>query len=122
MRSRAKPPGVFRILSLGESTTFGDKLEATENYSYRLEELLNADPTLGRRVEVWNCGIPAYSTYQSLRWLELDGLGFQPDLVLFYHEINDFLPTHHRTGDRPARSGWGAPIASSARRDAASAR
>jgi hypothetical protein len=101
-RTREKPPGVFRILSLGESTTFGDKLDATESYSFRLEEILNADPSLGRRVEVWNCGIPSYSTYQSLRWLELDGLGFQPDLVLFYHEINDFLPTHHRTGDGQA--------------------
>jgi hypothetical protein len=98
-RTREKPPGVFRILSLGESTTFGDKLDATESYSYRLEEILNADPSLGRPVEVWNCGIPAYSTYQSLRWLQLDGLGFQPDLVLFYHEINDFLPTYYRTGD-----------------------
>ena len=101
-RTREKPPGVFRILSLGESTTFGDKLEASESYSYRLEEILNADRGLGRRVEVWNCGIPSYSTYQSLRWLELDGLGFQPDLVLFYHEINDFLPTFHRTGDGQA--------------------
>jgi hypothetical protein len=98
-RTREKPPGVFRILSLGESTTFGDKLEQSESYSYRLEELLNADASLGRRVEVWNCGIPSYTTYQSLRWLERDGLGFQPDLVLFYHEINDFLPTYHRTGD-----------------------
>jgi hypothetical protein len=101
-RAREKPPGVFRILSLGESTTFGDKLEQTENYSYRLEDRLNADPGLGRRVEVWNCGIPSYSSYQSLRWLELDGLGFQPDLVLFYHEMNDFLPTFHRTGDGQA--------------------
>jgi len=101
-RTREKPPGVFRILSLGESTTFGDKLEMAENYSYRLEDLLNAGGALGRRVEVWNCGIPSYSTYQSLRWLELDGLGFQPDLVLFYHEINDFLPTFHRTGDGQA--------------------
>jgi hypothetical protein len=90
---------VFRILSLGESTTFGDKLEATENYSYLLEELLNADPTLGRRVEVWNCGVCSYTSYQSVKWLERDGLSFRPDMVLFFHEMNDFLPTYHRTGD-----------------------
>src|SRR5262245_5960375 len=42
-RSVAKPPGVFRILSLGESTTFGDQIDATQTYSYLLEEMLNAD-------------------------------------------------------------------------------
>ncbi len=97
-RKKEKPPGVFRILSLGESTTFGYGLEATESYSYLLEQLLNADG-VGRPVEVWNCGICSYTTYQSVKWLERDGLSFQPDLVLFFHEINDFLPTYHRTGD-----------------------
>ena len=99
-RTREKPPGVFRILSLGESTTFGAELEATQTYSYLLEELLNADG--GRRVEVWNCGICSYTTYQSLKWLERDGLSFQPDLVIFFHEMNDFLPTYHRTGEGQA--------------------
>jgi hypothetical protein len=98
-RTREKPPGVFRILSLGESTTFGDQLEASETYSHRLEQILNADASLGRPVEVWNCGVCSYTTYQSVKWLERDGLSFQPDLVLFYHEMNDFLPTYHRTGD-----------------------
>jgi hypothetical protein len=101
-RTREKPPGVFRILSLGESTTFGEDLEENETYSYLLEQRLNADPSLGRKVEVWNCGVCSYTTYQSLRWLERDGLSFQPDMVLFYHEINDFLPTYHRTGDGQA--------------------
>ena len=101
-RSREKPPGVFRILSLGESTTFGDQIDAAQTYSARLEALLGADPTLGRTVEVWNCGICSYTSYQSLRWLEREGLAFQPDLVLFYHEINDFLPTYYRTGDGQA--------------------
>ena len=102
VRTREKPRGVFRILSLGESTTFGDRLEATETYSYLLEQLLNADETLGRRVEVWNCGICSYTSYQSVKWLERDGLAFQPDLVLFFHEMNDFLPTYHRVGDGQA--------------------
>ncbi|HEY8155874.1 MAG TPA: hypothetical protein VII72_17220 [Myxococcota bacterium] len=101
-RTREKPAGVFRILSLGESTTFGENLEATETYSFLLEQLLEADGTLGRGVEVWNCGICSYTTYQSVKWLERDGLSFQPDLVLFYHEMNDFLPTYHRTGDGQA--------------------
>lgn len=101
-RAREKPPGVFRILSLGESTTFGDQIDASQTYSHLLEELLNADPSLARPVEVWNCGICSWTSYQSVRWLERDGLAFQPDLVLFYHEINDFLPTYYRSGDGQA--------------------
>jgi hypothetical protein len=97
-RSRQKAAGVFRILSLGESTTFGDRLEATQSYTYILEELLNAAPGPGRTVEVWNCGVCSYTTYQSVKWLERDGLSFQPDLVVFFHEMNDFLPTYHRSG------------------------
>ncbi len=101
-RSREKPPGVFRILSLGESTTFGDRIEAAQTYSQILEDILNADTSVQRPVEVWNCGICSYTSYQSLRWLEREGLAFQPDLVIFYHEINDFLPTYYRTGDGQA--------------------
>ncbi len=101
-RTRQKPPGVFRILSLGESTTFGYQLEASESYSYLLEQLLNADAGPGRPVEVWNWGVCSYTTYQGVKWLERDGLAFQPDLVLFFHEMNDFLPTYHRTGDGQA--------------------
>jgi hypothetical protein len=101
-RARQKPPGVFRILSLGESTTFGYQLDASQSYSYLLEQLLNADAGLGRPVEVWNCGVCSYTTYQSVKWLGRDGLAFQPDLVLFFHEMNDFLPTYHRTGEGQA--------------------
>jgi hypothetical protein len=96
-RSREKPPGLFRILSLGESTTFGYLLDAGQSYSALLEQLLNKDA--GRPVEVWNCGVCSYTTYQSVKWLTRDGLSFQPDLVLFFHEMNDFLPTYHRTGE-----------------------
>jgi hypothetical protein len=100
LRDQARPGEASRRLSiLARRIGHAGATGATENYSYLLEELLNADPTLGRRVEVWNCGICSYTTYQSVKWLERDGLSFRPDLVLFYHEMNDFLPTYHRTGD-----------------------
>ena len=85
----------FRILSLGESTTFGAKVSDGETYSAGLEtfltELVPAKP-----VKVINAGVSAYSSFQSLKYLELRGLRLEPDLVLFYHEVNDYLPSSVR--------------------------
>lgn len=87
-----KQPGEFRILSLGESTTFGVGVADDATYSARLEGLL-AGRHPGRRVSVLNAGVSAWSSFQSLKFLELRGLELQPDLVLIYHEVNDYLPS-----------------------------
>ena len=90
-----KQPGELRILSLGESTTFGTAVSDDETYSARLEALLQAGNP-NRRVTVINAGVPAYSSFQSLTYLEQRGFALEPDLVLFYHELNDYLPTSLR--------------------------
>lgn len=90
-----KQPGEFRILSLGESTTFGVNVSDDETYSARLEELLQKTHPNGR-VTVINAGVSAYSSFQSVTFLEQRGFLLQPDLVLFYHELNDYLPTSLR--------------------------
>jgi lysophospholipase L1-like esterase len=91
----AKQPGELRILSLGESTTFGVNVSDAETYSARLEQLLQAARPNGR-VTVINAGVSAYSSFQSVTFLEQRGFTFQPDVVLFYHEVNDYLPTSLR--------------------------
>jgi len=93
-----KQPREFRILSLGESTTFGARLDLDQSYSGVLEKLLQ-DSDSSRKYSVINAGVSAYSSFQSLKYLELRGLQLQPDMVLFYHEINDFLPTALRTSE-----------------------
>lgn len=90
-----KQPGEFRILSLGESTTFGVNVSDDETYSARLEQLLRKTRPNGR-VTVINAGVSAYSSFQSVMFLEERGFAFQPDVVLFYHELNDYLPTSLR--------------------------
>lgn len=89
-----KNPGTYRILSLGESTTYGDGIDWKQTYSYLLENILRTD---GFEVQVVNAGVRAWTTYQSTQFLSLKIDLLKPDMVIFYHEINDFLPTTFRT-------------------------
>lgn len=84
-----KHEGVFRIVCLGGSSTygFGPTSDAT-NWPTRLQGLLNQAP-LTRRVEVINLAAQGYSTFESLIQLALRGVSLEPDLVLVYHAIND---------------------------------
>jgi hypothetical protein len=50
----------------------------------------------GDGVTAINAGVPAYSSFQSLKYLEQRGFALEPDLVLFYHEVNDYLPSSVR--------------------------
>lgn len=91
--SMEKGAGIFRVLSLGESTTFGSGLQWDETYSHLLnEELAKRE----RPAQVINGGVGAWSSLQSTRLLSMEMDRLLPDLVLFYHEINDFLPTTYR--------------------------
>jgi lysophospholipase L1-like esterase len=90
-----KTSEVFRILSLGESSTFGWELAADETYSALLERSLAEID--GRRVQVVNAGVPAYTSFQGWLFLESRGPALEPDAVLFYFGANDFPPTTFST-------------------------
>lgn len=75
--AHAKPEGVFRIVVLGDSFMEAYQVALEDSLPYRLQEAL-AD----RRVEVVNLGIGGYGTAQELRYLQEEGLRYQPDLVL----------------------------------------
>ncbi len=77
-----KPAGVFRILSLGDSRTFGWGLSESETYSARLEALLNQGRGRTNRVEVINAGVNAWSYPQMLTFLRDFALAWQPDMVV----------------------------------------
>jgi lysophospholipase L1-like esterase len=91
-----KAPSEYRILSIGESTSFGYGVPFEKTYAQDLERRLNARPRPGRRYSVINAGVCAYSTFQGARYFSTRGRLLEPDLVLFYHEENDQFPASFR--------------------------
>lgn len=97
-----KRPGELRILAVGESTTFGVRVRDADAYPQRLEAILRETGACpGCRVI--NAGVPAWSSYQTLRYLTRRGFALEPDVVLLYHEINDYMPSSLRTSANDER-------------------
>jgi hypothetical protein len=87
-RSLEKPEDVVRILCVGDSFTWGWGVEQDSIYTHILEDRLLGE---GRRAEVINTGVCGYSTDQTLLFLEKEGFGYSPDLVVCQATSNDVL-------------------------------
>jgi len=88
-----KPPGVFRILLLGDSFMEALQVPFDSSFPALLERGL-AERT-GKRVEVVSAGVSGWGTDDELRYLTQYGLRYQPDLVLvamtLHNDISDNL-------------------------------
>ena len=87
-----KRPGVYRILVLGDSITFGWGVPFAATYAKRLERLLNAHATAGHSYQVINSGVGNWNTAQEVEWLRHEGLRYEPDLILLGYFLNDAEP------------------------------
>jgi lysophospholipase L1-like esterase len=83
-----KPAGVFRVVCLGESSTFGFHNPDTGTYPFLLQQLL-AEREAPGRVEVINAGFPYYNTASILSLLRAQVLRWKPDVVTLYAAFND---------------------------------
>jgi lysophospholipase L1-like esterase len=89
----AKPAGVYRIMLLGDSTTFGWGVPVNETTAKILERNLNAQHLPGYdHVEVLNAGVGNYGTVQEVTYYQTRGRAFHPDLVVLVYFINDPEP------------------------------
>jgi lysophospholipase L1-like esterase len=77
-----KAPNTIRILSLGDSKTFGWGLTEAESYSGLTERMLQQHVGSGKKVEVINAGVNAWSYAQMHAYLREIGLKYQPDVVI----------------------------------------
>ena len=88
-----KPPDVYRVMMLGDSTTFGWGVRQEDTAAKFLERKLNADlPPRYNRVEVMNTGVGNYDTVQEVTYYETIGWKYHPDLVVLVFFINDPEP------------------------------
>ncbi len=83
-----KPRGVFRIILLGGSTTFGWGVEDSETIDAYMRSIL-ASRYPERRVEVVNLAFDGYDSYQLVERLRSDGLRLEPDAVIVNSGVND---------------------------------
>jgi len=97
-------PGVYRVLCVGDSITYGFNVDAADTYPRQLEALLAARHP-GRRFEVINAGVAGWSWIQGRRFLELEGLALRPDAVVIGHGTNDqFFPATITDAERIGRA------------------
>jgi hypothetical protein len=83
----------FRILMVGDSAIAASGVTAEESLPLRLESLLGPD-----KFEVLNGGFAAYSTVQELLFLQEQGLGLKPDLVILaFAAVNDIQMNYEAT-------------------------
>ena len=89
----AKAPGTYRIMMLGDSTTFGWGLPLEDTAPKVLERQLNeAEAAQERKFEVINAGVGNYDTVQEVTYYETRGRAFHPDMVILVYFINDPEP------------------------------
>src|SRR5580700_6163771 len=91
--SLEKPPDVYRVMMLGDSTTFGWGVRQEDTAAKFLERKLNAALPPGfHRVEVINTGVGNYDTVQEVTYYETIGWKYHLDLVVLVFFINDPEP------------------------------
>jgi lysophospholipase L1-like esterase len=92
----------FRILAIGESTTFGFGIDPEKAYPKQLERLL--EERKGLEVTVINTGVPAQTSTSILRNIRYQMDRYRPHLVISLFGIND---TNEALNDLTSRIAFG---------------
>lgn len=87
-----KASNTYRIITLGDSFTFGQFVNTFENYPSTLENLLNSNYkcTNIKNFEVINLGVYGYDIEYEVERYRLRGIKYNPDLVLWMLEWGNF--------------------------------
>ncbi|MFH1202727.1 MAG: SGNH/GDSL hydrolase family protein [Candidatus Omnitrophota bacterium] len=86
-----KPKGVYRILVLGDSYAFGERVNDDEAFAFKLEKILNDSLKDRMSIEVVNGGHAAYSTREEYEYLLERGVYLNPDMIILFWFPNDLI-------------------------------
>ncbi|MEJ0021025.1 MAG: SGNH/GDSL hydrolase family protein [Candidatus Doudnabacteria bacterium] len=85
-----KPPGTFRIITLGDSFTYGLFVNNEQSYPKVLEDELNGmGCTTYKKFEVINLAVQGYDVKYSEERYKLRGQKYDPDLVIWFLKYDD---------------------------------
>lgn len=93
-----KPQDTYRIITLGDSWTFGMHVSTKDSYSEVLEDMLNTELRRGslqcggiKQFEVLNFGVGGYDIEYMVERLRIRGMKYDPDLVIPLIKPDDFI-------------------------------
>lgn len=86
-----KPEGVYRIVALGGSTTYGSSTKPEDAYPAQLQNILRDEHGYDN-VEVINGGMVGYSSWETLVSFQFRILELEPDMIILYDSVNDIIP------------------------------
>ncbi|MEK7802662.1 MAG: SGNH/GDSL hydrolase family protein, partial [Pseudomonadota bacterium] len=85
-----KSPGVFRIVTLGDSFTFGQNVQTKDNWTELLEDTLKLTCGKSQYVEIINLGERGYDVAYAAHRLEIRGMKYDPDLIIYFESGTGF--------------------------------
>ena len=87
-----KPQGTYRIITIGDSYTYGSAVNTQDNYPSQLEKKLNSDLKCKNisNFQVINFGVPGYDIPYTVERYRIRGQQYSPDLVLWFLIGDDF--------------------------------
>jgi len=92
-----KPTNACRIITLGDSFTFGAFANTAENYPEKLEDLLRESIYSDQKIEVINLGVGGYDIQYAVERYFLRGEKYNPDIILWLLKNDDFLDIRELT-------------------------
>ena len=88
-----KPEHTFRIVTLGDSYTFGFNVNTKDNWAEQLEDLLNSRclSTEVQRIDVINLGVAGYDVPYIAQRFKIRGIKYDPDLIIWFESGTGFI-------------------------------
>ncbi len=81
-----KPVHIYRIVTLGDSFTFGSNLNTEDTYPSKLQDILNKKMQCNNttKFEVLNLGVIGYDIQYSVERFKSRGKKYSPDLIVWF--------------------------------------
>jgi hypothetical protein len=87
-----KPADTFRIITIGDSFTFGHFVNTADNWTEKLEDLLNqsSNSCAIKKFEVINLGMRGFDIPYLIQRYENLGAKYNPDLIIWFENGSGF--------------------------------